>query len=165
MVDAYIGIGSNLEAPVEQVRKAITELNNIPDTQLTTQSFFYRSAPLGSPGQPDYINAVARVETSLLPYELLNELQIIEKRHGRIRNVRWGPRTLDLDLLIYGNLQQDDPDLTIPHPGISERIFVLQPLHDIAPNLYIPGWGQLENLLLACPKLDIERFEPDGDNS
>jgi 2-amino-4-hydroxy-6-hydroxymethyldihydropteridine diphosphokinase len=162
--DAYIGIGSNLEAPVEQVCQALIELNDIPHTYLTAQSSLYRSAPLGPADQPYYINAAAGVRTSLSPESLLEELQSIENRHGRIRTVRWGPRSLDLDLLMYGNLQQSHPDLTLPHPGIQERVFVLQPLYDIAPDLYIPGRGEVKSLLQTCPRLYIERLEPGFSN-
>jgi 2-amino-4-hydroxy-6-hydroxymethyldihydropteridine diphosphokinase len=160
MAIAYIGIGSNLNAPVDQVRQAILELERIPNTCNVVCSPLYLSAPLGPTDQPDYINAVAGIETSLSPNALLNALQDIEQRHGRVRNVRWGPRTLDLDLLLYDDLRQNDSALILPHPRMHERIFVLQPLRDIAPELAIPGLGKIEQLLRNCPPLDIRRLEP-----
>ena len=159
MIDAYIGIGSNLEIPVQQVQQALIELDKIRNTRLTQASPLYRSAPLGPPDQPDYINAVAAVTTTLSPDDLLDDLQTIEHKHQRVRTIRWGPRTLDLDLLLYDSLRQDEPRLTLPHPRMHERIFVLQPLYDIAPELEIPGRGALKTLLQQCPPLSIERIE------
>lgn len=150
MVAAYIGLGSNLDDPEEQLRRAFTELAQIPCTRLICNSDLYRNPPMGGLDQPDYINAVARVETSLGPEQLLQQLQAIETAHGRTRAGRWGARTLDLDLLVYGSNIIDTPDLQLPHPGVHERAFVLYPLHEIAPDLEIPGRGQVTGLLENC---------------
>jgi 2-amino-4-hydroxy-6-hydroxymethyldihydropteridine diphosphokinase len=142
-VDAFIGLGSNLDEPQRQVLSALRELGELPDSRLIRRSPLYRSAPLGPPGQADYINAVAMLETALGAVALLNELQAIEQRHGRVRGTRWGPRTLDLDLLLYGDQRIDSERLQVPHPRICERAFVLVPLHDVAPDLILPGLGPL----------------------
>lgn len=156
---AYLGLGSNLAEPQAQVRRALAELRGIAATTLVAESSLYRSAPMGPPGQPDYINAVAALDTALAAVDLLRELQRIESEHGRVRaGARWGPRTLDLDLLVYGELQCVAPELTVPHPGLHERAFVLYPLHEIAPHLEIPGRGPLESLLAACPFEGLERL-------
>ncbi|HXH03734.1 MAG TPA: 2-amino-4-hydroxy-6-hydroxymethyldihydropteridine diphosphokinase [Candidatus Competibacteraceae bacterium] len=156
---AYIGLGANLEAPRRQVEAALEELAALPDSRLLARSPLYRSTPLGGPeGQPDYVNAAAAIETTLPPYALLDALQAIEQAHGRVRTVRWGPRTLDLDLLLYGDLVQDDPRLILPHPRLHERAFVLYPLHDIAPALVVPGRGTLAELLERCACAGLERL-------
>jgi 2-amino-4-hydroxy-6-hydroxymethyldihydropteridine diphosphokinase len=158
-VQAYIGIGSNLDDPVSQVRQAIPALNAIPRSRCVVCSPLYRSQPLGPPGQPDYINAVAELVTALTALELLAVLQAIENKHGRVRTIRWGPRTLDLDMLLYGDLILADPRLTVPHPRLHERAFVLYPLYAIAPDLKLPDGRALEMLLRCCPPGDIERLE------
>ncbi len=150
MVTAYIGLGSNLGTPVEQLNRALAELALLPDTQLKRNSRFYQSPPMGGLDQPDYINAVAELETSLNPEELLAKLKAIETAHGRIRGERWGARTLDLDLIVYGSIIIDMPDLKVPHPGMHERAFVLYPLYEIAPHLDIPGRGCITELLENC---------------
>lgn len=153
---AYIGIGSNLLDPVEQVCQALRALDALAMTRCVARSPLYRSEPVGPPDQPNYINAVAYLETQLAPKVLLTALQDIEKVQGRVRTVRWGPRTLDLDILLYDNLIQDDPCLTLPHPRIPERAFVLYPLHDLNPDLIIPGQGSLGKLIGCCPPLGLE---------
>ena len=158
-VSAYIGIGSNLENPAAQVRQAFRELKDITHTHCTARSSLYRSDPIGPPGQPDYINAVACLETELDPDALLAELRAIENAHGRVRRIHWGPRTLDLDILLYGDRVQNSPHLTLPHPRMHERAFVLYPLHDIAPDLHIPDKGALVDLRAACPSEGIERLD------
>lgn len=156
-VVAYIGLGSNQDQPVRQVRTACRELASLPATRLLACSPLYKSAPLGPPDQPDYINAVAALETGLAPSVLLTELQALEVRHGRVRGaLRWGPRSLDLDLLLYGNAVIDTPDLRVPHPGLPERVFVLYPLVDIAPDLEAPGLGPVKLLLARCAQDRIE---------
>lgn len=138
-VRAYIGLGSNLASPLRQVRRAIAELAQLPASRLQAVSRIYRSRPMGPADQPDYINAVVAIETRLTPLELLDGLQAIEQSHQRARGaVRWGPRTLDLDLLLYGDANIDQPRLIVPHAGISGRSFVLQPLLDISPDLHLP---------------------------
>ena len=157
---AFIGLGSNLEDPVRQLRQALPEVAALPQTYLVKVSSFYRSSPMeGSvPGQPDYINAVALLKTTLGAHELLRALMQIEQRHGRIRLKRWGPRTLDLDLLLYGQARIDEADLVVPHPGLHKRAFVLYPLYEIAPAIEIPGLGALQPLLAACDAGQLEKL-------
>ena len=158
-VTAYIGIGSNLADPSSQVRQAVLALKKLPQTRAIACSPLYRSKPWGVSGQPDYINAVAALETTLPALELLTQLQAIETARGRLRTVRWGPRTLDLDILLYGGLQLDGPRLIVPHPRLRERAFVLYPLHDLAPALRLPDGTTLATLLAQCPPWELERVE------
>lgn len=159
-VRAYIGIGSNLDHPATQVRRAFAALNAIPACLCVAQSPLYRTAPVGGPpNQPDYINAVAALDTALAPEALLTALQAIETVQGRVRTAPWGPRTLDLDLLLYGELTRADSWLTLPHPRLHQRAFVLYPLHDIAPTLTIPGRGRLSECLAQCPPLTMARLD------
>jgi len=149
---AFVGLGSNLEDPARQVRRAFGALAELPATRLVQRSALYRSPPLGPPGQPHYVNAVAALETGLTPRALLAALQALEARQGRVRaGVRWGPRTLDLDLLLYGAQCLCEEGLTVPHPHLHERAFVLYPLHEVAPCLEIPGRGPLVALLERVP--------------
>ncbi len=148
---AYVGLGSNLQGPRAQVARTFPELDALPETRCVAHSSLYLSRPLGDLPQPDYVNAVAALETRLPPHRLLACLQALEQRRGRVRDgLRWGPRILDLDLLLYGALVQDDPRLTLPHPGLSRRDFVLYPLQEIAPGLSIPGLGSLAGLVAGC---------------
>lgn len=149
-VTAYIGLGSNLENPAGQVRAALSELAGLPQTRLLLQSSLYQSAPMGPADQPDYINAVAALETCLVADELLVALQTLESQHRRVRQERWGPRTLDLDLLLYGDQIINSEHLVVPHPGLGERLFVLQPLFDIAPLLVLPNNQAVAELLNQC---------------
>lgn len=159
MSTAYVGIGSNLNDPVAQVRQALQALATLPDTQLLGQSSLYHSAPMGPSGQPDYINAVASIETRLSAEALLDALQAIEHAQGRVRTgERWGPRTLDLDLLLYGEEIINTPRLTVPHPGLQQRNFVLYPLQEVAPQLVIPGLGKLAVLVAVCSADGLERI-------
>ena len=155
MTIAYVGIGSNLEDPVRQVRKASDELDRVPHTRVVKKSSLYRSAPMGHTEQPDFINAVAQLETGLPAERLLAELQEIEARHGRKRSFPNAPRTLDLDILLYGELSLDLPSLKIPHPRMHERAFVLRPLLEISPELQIRFKACLE----ACADQKIERID------
>jgi 2-amino-4-hydroxy-6-hydroxymethyldihydropteridine diphosphokinase len=132
---AFVGIGSNLEDPVQQVKNAFAELDRLPHTRVVRQSSLYRSAPVGYDAQPDFINAVVQLETGLAAERLLTELQALEARHGRLRSFPNAPRTLDLDLLLFGSLALDAPGLQVPHPRMHERAFVLAPLLEIAPQL------------------------------
>ena len=144
---AYIGVGSNLDSPAKQVRNAFELLDDLPDTRVYATSSLYRSAPFGGVEQPDFVNAVAGLLTRLEPLELLAGAQEIQRARGRIDDeVRWGPRVLDLDLLVYSRREIELEQLTVPHPGIAERNFVLLPLKEIAPELFIPGLGQLANI-------------------
>jgi 2-amino-4-hydroxy-6-hydroxymethyldihydropteridine diphosphokinase len=161
---AYIALGANLDDPERQVRSAIRDLATLPQTDLVASSPLYRTAPVGPPGQPDYINAVARLVTGLSPRDLLEALQAVEIAHGRLRDgTRWGPRALDLDILLYGERRIDEPGLCIPHPEMSRRAFVLVPLADVAPIwLQIPGEGGLAELLMRCPRDGIEPLGSPG---
>ena len=137
---AYIGVGSNLDGPERQIERALQAIRDLPDSILVSESGRYRSAPLGPDDQPDFINAVVGLLTQVDPRRLFAQLREIETRQGRKRGGKpWGPRTIDLDLLAYANLVIEDDDLTVPHPGIAERNFVLLPWQEIAPHFRIPG--------------------------
>lgn len=154
-----IGIGSNLDDPVAQVAQAIDDLSCLRDTRLLAVSDLYRNPPMGPTDQPDYVNGVAVVLTRLDPRALLESLQDIEKRQGRDRDrdVRWGPRCIDLDILTYGLRQISEEGLTIPHPGISQRNFVLFPLLDVAPELDVPGIGKVRQLAIGVDGSTLSR--------
>lgn len=148
MITAYIAVGSNLGDPVAQAKLAIQALETIPSTRVLEASSLYSSTPMGPQNQPDYINAVVKIETELEPIELLDNTQKIELEQGRVRkDERWGPRTLDLDILLYGQQIIDEPRLTVPHYGMKEREFVLYPLQEIEPNLTLPDGSTLASLL------------------
>ncbi len=148
MTTCFIAIGSNLSDPVAQAKEAIEALKHLPKSELTCCSSLYSSTPMGPQDQPDYINAVAQITTELTPLELLDCTQRIEQEQGRVRkDERWGPRTLDLDIILYGNEVIDSERLTIPHYGMKEREFVLYPLLEIAPNLQLPDGTELETLV------------------
>jgi 2-amino-4-hydroxy-6-hydroxymethyldihydropteridine diphosphokinase len=155
---AFVGVGSNLEEPRAQVARALDELAALPRTSLHARSSLYRSAPLGYAAQPEFVNAVAALDTELAPRELLRELQALEARHGRRRSFANAPRTLDLDLLLYGDARIDEPDLVVPHPRMHERAFVLAPLTEIAPQAAIPGRGGAAACLAACAGQEIQRI-------
>jgi 2-amino-4-hydroxy-6-hydroxymethyldihydropteridine diphosphokinase len=148
-VPAYIGVGSNLGDSRGRVAAAFEALAALPRTRLVARSRLYRTKPFGPVQQGDFINAVAGLLTQLSAQELLQGIRGIEAAAGRVRAERWGPRTLDLDLLVHGTETIDTPELTVPHPGIAERGFVLAPLADIAPQLIVPGKGRVEVLLRA----------------
>jgi len=141
-VIAYIGLGSNVGAPQAQVTRALEELGGLPDTRLVRHSSLYQTEPVGLRDQPGFINAVAIVETALSARALLDGLLEIEQRHGRVRTVKNGPRTLDLDILLYGDARIDEEGLTIPHPRMHERGFVLEPLLEVDADCEIPGLGR-----------------------
>jgi 2-amino-4-hydroxy-6-hydroxymethyldihydropteridine diphosphokinase len=147
-IRAYIGIGSNLNDPVAQVKEAVEEIALLPDSLLAGRSSLYSGKPMGRQDQPDYVNAVVALDTLLSAEKLLHGLQQIEQLQGRERDgERWGPRILDLDLLLYGKSVIDTPGLQVPHPGMHERDFVIIPLAEIAGNLNIPGQGLLTSLI------------------
>ena len=145
-VDAFIGLGSNLGDRGAEIDRAFAEIAALPQTTLVARSSHYASAPIDAPGG-EYLNAVAQVKTSLAPRELLHAMQGIEHRHGRARPFRGAPRTLDLDLLLYSDLVVASEELSIPHPRLHERAFVLAPLLEVAPHLVVPGRGALVELL------------------
>ena len=156
---AYVGLGSNLHGPARQIETAFELLSEIRATHLINRSSLYGSAPFGGVQQPDFINAVASLLTQLSAQDLLRELQRIEDERGRERGeVRWGPRVLDLDLLVYSNQKIDEPGLCVPHPGIGERNFVLLPLGEIAPELDIPGLGRIASLDAGSIEAKISRI-------
>lgn len=146
-VTACVALGSNLDDPQAQVERGFAALAALPRAALRARSRRYRTPPWGVIGQPDFINAVALLETTLTPRELLEALLAIETRAGRMRAVRYGPRTLDLDLLLYGDSVVREPGLELPHPRLHERAFVLLPLADVAPDLEVPGRGRVADLL------------------
>ncbi|OGA48857.1 MAG: 2-amino-4-hydroxy-6-hydroxymethyldihydropteridine diphosphokinase [Betaproteobacteria bacterium RIFCSPLOWO2_12_FULL_63_13] len=159
MPRAFIGLGANLGDPRDQLRDALTALDAMPSTRVTAQSSFYRSAPVGYRMQPDFLNAVARIETMLTPRALLEALHAIEDRAGRSRSFANAPRTLDLDLLLYAELAIAEPGLKVPHPRMHLRAFVLLPLAEIAPDIEIPGQGAIAPLLTACAGQAIRKLE------
>lgn len=159
-VTAYIGLGSNLENPALQIKSARAAITQIAGVKELAFSSLYHSPPMGPQDQPDYVNAVMCVATELPPMEFLRCLQRIENDQGRVRkDQRWGARTLDLDVLIYGDQIIELPDLIAPHPGLAERAFVLYPLHEIAPQLLVPGKGHIADLLAKCPMNGLKRLD------
>lgn len=149
---AYVAVGSNLRDPVAQVRAALDALDALPGTLFTLRSSLYRSNPMGPVAQPEFCNAVAGLLTTLDARALFTELRRLEARMGREPSrVRWGPRVIDLDLLVYGSERRSEADLTVPHPGIPDRNFVLQPLAEIAPELRVPGLGRVATLAANVP--------------
>ncbi|MEA3277991.1 MAG: 2-amino-4-hydroxy-6-hydroxymethyldihydropteridine diphosphokinase [Pseudomonadota bacterium] len=163
-VAAYIGIGSNLGNPEFQVRRALAVLEHLDACRLTAVSPLYRTSPVGPQDQPDYVNAVARLRTGLTPRALLAALQDIELAQDRCRDgTRWGPRTLDLDILLYGDERIESPGLQIPHPQLANRAFVLVPLTDVAPDgLRVTGHGSLKDMLERCPRGGIVLLGPES---
>lgn len=154
----YIGLGSNLDAPQEQVRTALQELAQLDHCVLVHHSSLYRSDPVGPLGQPDYINAVAALDTALAPEQLLDALQAIEQSHQRVRKIHWGPRTLDLDILLYSDQVIDSERLTVPHAWMLERNFVLWPLAELVPDLHLPDGSSLHGHLVQCPLGTLEKI-------
>lgn len=159
-IRAFVALGSNLSDPAIQVEQAFGELDKLPATRLIRQSSLYRSAPWGYADQPDFINAVAEIETHLAPRQLLEMLLDIEHRFGREREFLNAPRVLDLDLLLYNGLIHHEHGLTLPHPRMHERAFVLRPLTEIAPECIIPGHGRASDHLAACAGQELQRLLP-----
>ena len=158
-IEAYIGLGSNLSDPQAQVTQALQELDSIADTKLVKHSSLYISKPMGPTDQPNYINAVAKIVTRLSPEDLLTALQNIEQNHQRQRkNQRWGPRTLDLDIILFGDLQMNSKKLEIPHYGVAEREFVLIPLQELQADLIIPGRGAVAELIEQLPPYSLQKL-------
>ena len=161
-VCAAVALGANLGEPATTLEDAVARLAKIEQTRLVACSGVYYSRPLGPPGQPDYLNRVALLETSLPPHRLLDELQSIEARHGRTRSEHWGARTLDLDIIVYGDAVLNDERLTLPHPQAHRRSFVLEPLAELAPEMVIPGHGTAVVLAAAADDGLIYRRPADG---
>lgn len=158
MQRCFIGLGSNLEQPRAQLQRALQALAALQQSRLGRVSPFYGNPAIGPGAQPDYTNAVAELFTTLEPFDLLAQLQAIENAQGRVRAERWGARTLDLDLLLYGDRTIDTPTLQVPHPRLRERNFVLYPLHDIAPDLRFPDSTPLTALLDCCSDAGLQRL-------
>jgi 2-amino-4-hydroxy-6-hydroxymethyldihydropteridine diphosphokinase len=164
-VRAYVGLGSNLDDPLQQVHRGLAALARLPESRLIARSRLFRSEPIGPPDQPRYINAAALLHTALPADELLSALHDIELRQGRQRVVPWGPRTLDLDLLLYGSQLRRGVAPLVPHPRLHERAFVLMPLLDLDPELEIPGLGRADALLARLDSAGVtpvDREEDDG---
>jgi 2-amino-4-hydroxy-6-hydroxymethyldihydropteridine diphosphokinase len=158
MHSAFIGLGSNLADPSAQVLQAMQAISALPDTRVVARSSLYRSAPVGYLNQPDFINAVVKIETALEPLALLQLLLALEQENGRTREFQNAPRTLDLDVLLYDDLRHHEHGLTVPHPQIHKRAFVLQPLLEIAPACVIPGVGSASVALQNCMDQQLERL-------
>ena len=160
MIQVFLALGSNLQQPLDQVTAALAALDQIPDTQVVRCSPFYRSRPLGPADQPDYLNAVVELATTLAPEQLLDHTQLIEQQQGRVRKAeRWGPRTLDLDILLFGNAVIHTARLTVPHYDMKNREFMLYPLAAIAPDLQFPDGESLATRLAAVPRNGLTLWE------
>lgn len=165
MTPAFIALGSNLQDPAAQLQRAVQALQQLPDTHIQKKSSIYRSIAVGPGAQPDYLNAVVLLATKLVPVALLDALQGIEHAQGRTREVHWGARTLDLDILLYGDQLIESPRLTIPHPGMQQRNFVLYPLLEISgANLVLPDGTDLGTLVAHCPRGDLVQTRLQFDN-
>ena len=159
LTPAYVALGANLKRPEDQVRAGFEELAMLPNTRLLAVSSLYRSAPVGYAEQPDFINAVAGIETTLSARELLDALLAIERQYGRVRDFPNAPRTLDLDIVLYGETELHEPGLSIPHPRMHERAFVVVPLAEIAPEAIVPGRGRVRDLLAGVDAATLTRIE------
>jgi 2-amino-4-hydroxy-6-hydroxymethyldihydropteridine diphosphokinase len=159
MSRAFIALGSNLEAPAEQVRAALAALADSPGVRLVRASSLYRTAPVGYLDQPDFINAVAELDITLSPHELLDTLMAVETRFGRVRTFRNAPRVLDLDVLLIDGVTLDDERLTVPHPRMHERAFVLVPLAEIAPDVAVGAHGTAAQLMAGLAHDDIRKYD------
>ncbi|CAB1276360.1 2-amino-4-hydroxy-6-hydroxymethyldihydropteridine diphosphokinase [Candidatus Nitrosacidococcus tergens] len=159
MASVYIGLGSNLDCPKSHISQGLLELNNLPNTRYIICSSFYQSKPMGPQDQPDYINVVTKIVTNLSPKDLLLSLQKIEQDHQRVKTRYWGERTLDLDILLYEDIELHTVQLTIPHPKMYERGFVMYPLAEIAPHLIIPSMGYIRELIPHCIYTDVTKLD------
>lgn len=160
MTRSYVGLGANLDDPGMRVREAMRRLEELPGTQLVAHSSLYLSEPWGETDQPPFVNAVSVLDTVLEPGQLMVSLLDLEREMGRVREARrWGPRRIDLDLLVYGGIRQHVPGLTLPHPRLHERAFVLVPLAEVAPDLEIPGRGPVRKLLARVDTGGVEKLE------
>ncbi|WP_431225113.1 2-amino-4-hydroxy-6-hydroxymethyldihydropteridine diphosphokinase [Serratia sp. L9] len=161
MIRVYIALGSNLAQPLQQVNTALEALDHIPRTHLIVCSPFYRTKPFGPQNQPDFLNAVVALDTQLPPEQLLDHTQAIERNQGRVRkDERWGPRTLDLDIMLYGDRVIETDRLTVPHYGLKQREFMLYPLADIAPDLVFPDGETLADCLKRVPENGMVLWHP-----
>jgi len=161
---SYIGLGSNLGNPKKQIADACKTLNTVASTSILALSSLYQSTPLGTVEQADFINAVAKISTRLSPSALLASLQAIEQNQKRVRKIHWGPRTIDLDILLFDNLVINEPDLVIPHPQITQRNFVLVPLGEIEPKLQLPSGELLSTLLTGCGMNGLQKIHTQSED-
>jgi 2-amino-4-hydroxy-6-hydroxymethyldihydropteridine diphosphokinase len=159
LTTAFVALGANLDDPRSQILQALEELDGIPESRVVSRSSLYRTAPVGYSSQPDFINAVARLDTALDARPLLRALLELENRHGRRRSVPNAPRTLDLDLLLYADRVLREDGLTLPHPRLHERAFVLAPLAEIAPDAIVPGQGRVGDLLDRVDRSGVELLD------
>ncbi len=156
----YIGLGSNIEQPYQQIKTAVIALDALPETRVIKDSGYFKSRPMGPEDQPDYVNAVVKIETTITVNVLLQRCQQIEQQQGRIRSRRWGERTIDLDILLYADQQIQNDDLIVPHPGVCLRDFVYMPLLKLAPEITVPGKGLLNDVV---KKTAVEKYKTDYD--
>ena len=155
---AYIGLGSNIQDPAKQVKLAFNLLSKHPNINLIKKSSIYQSAPVGPQDQPDFLNAVCKITTQLKPIELLETCQQFEKQQGRTTHRRWGERSIDYDILLYDNMQQTTEVLTLPHPELLQRLFVLYPLQEIAPTLQLPNGEHINNIIKSLPPCSVKKI-------
>lgn len=158
----YIGLGSNIDEPVLQIKNAISALGKLRNTDVLADSGYFTSKPMGPEDQPDYMNAVVKIETSLTAKDLLKNCQLIEQQQGRVKLRHWGERCIDLDILLYASLQISEPDLVVPHTGICQRDFVYKPLLKLNPEIEIPGKGLLSVLVASAQLKDVSDIEYDS---
>ena len=157
----YIGLGSNIEQPYLQIKNAIIALGDLPAITVIRDSGYFKSKPMGPEDQPDYVNAVVEIETSMDAAELLKHCQLIEKQQGRIKSRHWGERTIDLDILLYADQQIKTRELCVPHPGICQRDFVFMPLLKLNPDIKVPGAGLLNDIVKIVEKPTVEKYKTD----
>ena len=159
MQRVYLGLGANLNTPKKQLDDAVVALKNLPNSEFIACSHYYASKPMGPQDQPDYVNAVACINTSLQPEQLLDLTQAIELEHGRVRKAeRWGARTLDIDILLFGEHILNTERLTVPHYGLTEREFVVYPLQEIAPELILPSGASIQQIANTLPLNDLQQL-------
>lgn len=159
MQRVYLGLGANLNTPKKQLDDAVVALKNLPNSEFIACSHYYASKPMGPQDQPDYVNAVACINTSLQPEQLLDLTQAIELEHGRVRKAeRWGARTLDIDILLFGEQVINTERLTVPHYGLNEREFVVYPLQEIAPELILPSGVSIKQIANNLPLNDLQQL-------
>ena len=159
--DVYIGLGSNIEQPYLQIKKAIVALDNLSGTKVLSNSGYFTSKPMGPDDQPDYVNAVVEIQTTMEAAELLQQCQLIEQKQGRIKNRHWGERTIDLDILLYADQKIDTSDLTVPHPGICQRDFVYLPLLKINSEIEVPAKGMLHDIVQSAESQTLKKLNTD----
>lgn len=164
-VTAYLGLGSNLKNPQQQLEEAVTALEETPGVSVQSVSRWFQSEPVGPPGQPDYINGAVTIQTTLTPDQLLDYTQAIENQQGRVRDIRWGPRTLDIDILLFDKTTLETPRLSIPHPRIAERNFVLYPLRDVCKDLIFPNGDTLDEVIYRLEQQPQGRITPLSDKA